>query len=488
MEDRVAVPYMELVPPKRTVDADLVIVGAGIAGLMAAIQAHDAGVRVALFEMHHSPYYSESAICGGGMALPGTDLQSRQGISDSSSLLHGDMLRVGRFSNNDDVVEAFCENVLEAHRELVQLGAVCAGLEYTGGHSVPRIHKHDPMQVIHALMDQVDRRQIRVFWNTRVLRLVLDPLTGRVLGVRTSSKKEQFFYSEAVLLATGGMCGSVELLRRYVPSRRLLATRVAFGGGSVDLPVGLGEGLTMAMAIGADTTHLYGVSTYTGIPHPHIDGYSDRSGRPWFPSYQEGAIAVDKNGYRFTNEPGTAPCEIGDELQHHPEQVLFKVCDADAWKRMASCGGPGDPRNIPEKHVWVCDSLERLAERAGIRSEQLVKTVERYNKQVQTGVDKDFGRDAKYTFPIESPPFIAHKNWVIALHSCGGLRINSRFQVLNVFGEVMPGLYAAGEVAGGLSGEVYLTGTHYAAAMTSGYLAGRIVGRGFAERQHAQGG
>jgi predicted oxidoreductase len=137
--------------------------------------------------------------------------------------------------------------------------------------------------------------------------------------------------------------------------------------------------------------------------------------------------------------------------------------------------GPDEERlmNNGQFFLWFGNTIEELANKAGIHPSSLKETVETYNTYADQGKDLEFGRPGKYLKEITKPPFVAQQNWLMTLHNSGGLRVNIQLQILDVNGDVIPGLYGAGEVIGGISGEIYLTTTHYPAAMTFGYLAGK---------------
>jgi len=465
-------------PLKWNQTADVLVVGAGIAGLMASIEAHDRGASVLLIDMAESPFCGESAVCGGGMAIPGSDIQVAAGIEDCPQSLYEDMIRIGRGSNRVELVRLFTENAVEAYSRLCELGGVCTQLGYIGGHRVHREHQHDPMQIQSALYDAVRSRGIPSMFDTRAQALVLHPNELRVTGLvalRGTSQDPVSLGANATILATGGMCGNPEMIARYVPRLGILALSAEAGERSSDRPIGLGDGYKMAMAIGADTTHMYSVSTYTGIPHPDMIGYSNRSRRPWVPSYQEGAIAVNREGRRFIEETRSAPCEIGDALTRQPGETMFKVFDNSFWGTITQ--GEAEAKLIGEGkgYIWEAGSIAELARHAGIDGEGLQNSISRYNRSVERGSDEEFGRPREYLKPIDSPPFVAHQNWLIALHNSGGLRANDKLQIIHVSGDPIAGLFGAGEVVGGTAGEVYLTATHYPVAMTFGYLAGRFA-------------
>jgi fumarate reductase flavoprotein subunit len=464
------------VPDNWDFACDILIIGAGVAGLMASIEAHDKGAKVLLVEMAESPFFAESAICAGGMAIPGSRIQSEQGIQDSPTLLFEDMMRVGKYSNRRELVRLFVSNVVEAYDRFLELGAQCKGLYHMGGHSVLRSHDHDALQVQETLYKQIKKRGIPSLFKTRAKSLIVDPKTWRVFGVEAEKENKEKIYlrGKVTVLATGGMCGNPEMIEKYVPRVNALACCAELGENGNVRPIGLGDGLTMAMAIGADTTHLYSITIYTGIPHRDYPDYSNYLGRPWFPSYTEGAIAVNKEGKRFIDEACKAPCEVGEEMLLQTDQMLFKICDSVAFNKMAE--NAGEQIQIvedPKSYLWVANTIEELAAKANIDERNLKNTIETYNRNVDLGLDTEFGRSKEFLTRIDTPLFVAYQNWLAPLHNSGGLRANERLQILNVYGEAIPGLFGAGEVIGGTSGEVYLSNTHYAAAMTFGYLAGK---------------
>ena len=485
------------VPQEWTHQTGMLIVGAGGAGLMAAIEAYDQGAKVLIVEMQESPYTSESALCGGIAGIPRNQLQLEEGIKDDSpDLLFQDIMKVGRYSNRQELLHLYTDNVTEAYQRWTEHGAKPISHRYVGGHSKKRVLGYVNRKFTDALYGQVKKRNIPILFNTRANSLIIDPKTGRVLGIeaRQGVKAPFFNYEEGkkisvkgkvTVLCTGGMCGSPEMLNRYVPrvGKISLAAWATPGdpgilsfplGTGPARPIGLGDGYIMGMEIGADTTHMYSMTTYTGIPHPENPKYSNWFSRPPFPGYPEGAIAVNKDGKRFIEDATAAPCDVGEAMLMQPEKTLFKICDGPMWKKFR----PNEPQqkliDSGQAYIWFADALEDLAAKAKIDPAGLRKTIEDYNGYVEQGSDPEFGRPKPFLVrKIETPPFVAHENWLAPLHNSGGLVANTQLQILDVRGRVIPGLYGAGEIIGGDSGEVYLTCTHWPCAMTYGYLVGK---------------
>jgi len=485
------------IPKKWTRETGMLIVGAGGAGLMAAIEAHDQGAKVLIVEMQESSYTSESAVCGGIAGIPRNQLQLAEGITDDSpDLLYQDIMKVGRHSNREALLHLYTDNVTEAYQRWTEHGAKPIGHLYVGGHSKKRVLQYVNRKFMGALYGQVKKRNIPVLFNTRAQHLIIDSKTGRVLGIEAwQDVKPPFFQYEdgkkiyikgkVTVLCTGGMCGNPDMLNRYVPRVGKIALAAWATAGEPGIlnfppgtgparPIGRGDGYIMGMEIGADTTHMYSITTYTGIPHPEDPKYSNWFSRPPFPSYPQGAFAVNKEGKRFIEDATAAPCDVGEAMLNQPEETLFKICDAPMWKKFKPDEAQQKLIDGGKAYIWFGETIEELAEKAKINPAGLRKTIEDYNRYVEQGSDPEFGRPKQFLVKkIETPPFVAHQNWLAPLHNSGGLVANTQLQILDVRGRVIPGLYGAGEIIGGDSGEVYLTTTHWPCAMTYGYLVGK---------------
>ncbi|MBI3950657.1 MAG: FAD-binding protein [Acidobacteria bacterium] len=483
-----AFPVTEL-PSRWDYEVDMLIIGAGGAGLMAAIEAHDQGAKVLIVEMQETPYFSESSNCGGCAGIPRNDLQIAEGIlDDSPDLLFEDMMRVGRYSNREANLRVYTDNVTEAYKRWTAHGAKPISHRYVGGHSRKRVLGYINRQVTDALYGQVKARRIPILFNTRAKCLVVDPQTWRVLGVEArkgvvppyfeyEAGQKIFVRGNVTVLCTGGMCGSPEMLDRYSPrvGKFALAGPWIIRGvpeGFPERAIGLGDGYIMGMEIGADHTHMYSITTYTGVPHPDKPGYRAPIAVS-IPGYTAGAIAVNKEGKRFIEEATSAPCDVGEGMLLQTGKTLFKVCDKTMYDKVTQSPEALSLLAQGKAYTWFGDTIEDVAGKAKVDPAGLRDTLQKWNSYVAQGNDADFGRPPEYMAKIETPPFIIQQNWLAPIHNSGGLVSNTRLQILDVNRKVIPGLYGAGEVVGGDSGEVYLTCTHWPCAMTLGYLVGK---------------
>jgi flavocytochrome c len=449
--------------------SDITVIGAGISGLIAAIEAYDNGAEVILIEKNKNPYSNASTLCGGNMAMPNSR-QKKENIVDSSDLLYKDMMKNGRYSNNDELLRLFVDNVENAYRKLTSFGVESTSLQYQGGHSVKRSLGHDSKLLMKILYEEVKSRGIIVLFNTVVLELVKNLKENKIIGISgLNYDKSVNVRSKCTILATGGITGSLELIDNYIPKLRDYVL--------IDLrnDSSIGEGHKMAMKIGANTSHMHVITTYaSGIP---VVG---RKGLTFFTNV---GIKINNNGERFVNEINTAPCEIGEIVLQQPERCYYQLVDNDNWLNDdfywgGSYGSGPSVLNriksiIKKPPIFIGDTLCELANKANINGSNLEKTVKKYNQYCETQNDIEFNRQKESLKKILSPPFTAIKLILIATHGCGGLKTNKNLKVLDIYDSEIKGLFACGEIIGGVSGEVYLTATHYPFAMTSGYLVGK---------------
>jgi fumarate reductase flavoprotein subunit len=267
------------------------------------------------------------------------------------------------------------------------------------------------------------------------------------------------------------MCGDPEMIDRYIPKLR--------GYSVVDMRLKniTGDGYKMAMAIGADTTHMHVVTSYPyGVPLKGRYGISFNT--------NEGII-VNIEGERFIEEIKSAPCKIGEAVLLQKKKCQYTIVDYAMWRKgnyrfWGKRGTGPEVMNSMISSRWDLpifegDTIKKLAKEAGINPTALHNTVEKYNRYTDKGLDPEFGRDKEYLIKIQEPPFYAIKQVLISTHGGGGLRTNTNLQILDVNGNIIHGLYGCGEVVGGTTGEIYLTSTHYPVAMTFGYWAGKFA-------------
>ena len=452
------------VPKKWDVEADFVIVGAGGAGLAAAAEAAARGAKVLLLEK--TPVSGGSSlICGGGLAFAGTDMQAAEGIKDSNELLYKDMMKVGENVNVPSVVQAYVDNQLETYEYLKKLGVpfmkkIGAG----GGSSVPRMHYVKPSDVIRLLGDAAKAKGAKILLDTPVKKLVIDEKTGRVRGVIGESKKKQVSYGarKAVILTSGGFSRNKPLLAKFVPPMANAASLTGLGN--------YGDGLKMAWACGADIQDMPYIKATYGFD---LDAKSIATDMSLI--MYHGAIIVNKEGKRFVNESISYKV-IGDVALMQTGAMGFQIYDTAIREKAAS-----DPlartQGLEERgRVHIAPTLAELAQKMGVPVAVFEQTVNEYNAGVDSGKDTQFGRATLVSsigkpLKIEKPPFYAFPSTAVLIATYGGVLINNKAQVVDIFGSVIPGLYAAGEVTGGVHGAGYLSASAFPKALIFGRLA-----------------
>src|SRR5262245_23613871 len=521
--------------PKWTRVADVVVVGSGAAGLPAAIRARDRGATVLIVEANsdiggHAMLSGGSVALGGG-----TSIQKKYGIEDSADQVYLENTRpdhpMMRYSDRK-VVRAFADINLEAFDFLITNGVQFQEgrpnrYPAEGVNSLRRqwvkvwsenlnetINGSGGSGLARALEKSARAKGVEILLQHKMTRILREaPMSGRVLGITAENLKDKTTVHirarKAVIACTGGSSSNVFVRTIYDPR---LTEEYNAGGEPYSLQSGDAEQLGMAIGAALGATGNARSEHYASIDKPRWigcrDGYMrcDPKG-PRFPQagasgisvqdYQN-AICVNTLGQRFYNE--TVERDLSTELgahavyeymaaasasavldgPHGKERIggpVWVIFDAAAAKRERWTLAPPFV-DIARGYFFSADTLGELARKLTQNPHQKVpmppgnleQTVARYNSFVDAGRDADFGKPTP-RYKIQTPPFYAA--WAMpVLHDCySGLRINEKCQVLDVFGNVIPGLYCAGESAGGFTyhglgrciGTGYIAGTHAAA-------------------------
>jgi flavocytochrome c len=450
------------VPKKWDGEAEIIVVGGGNTGIPAAITAHDKGAKVMVLETS-SGMASSLAMIAGGTPFTGTDLQKAEGIKDSPDQLYEEAVKVS--GGSPELWRALADRQEEVYEWLKSLGAKPEKVLLAPGHLVRRSVKfegHGPA-LCKVLRNALKKSGVDVRYKHRARKLIVD--NGRVVGITAESggKTLNFKAKKAIILATGGFCQNLEIVKEYGPHYAdLIATAP---------PTHQGDGLKMAMAIGAATDGL-GLAVCPSMPVGAETLQFVQSGLM-------GGITIDRWGNRFGNE---ATEELGTYTEKH------KIClDRDPTGLHITVADQAirdlnPPANPGRETIYQADTIEELEKQLDIPAGNLVATVKKYNSDIeQYGEDKEYGRrmqgmqwPEKPVMPLNHPPYYAMKNKICLTSMKGGLKINAKCQVIDQFDDVIPGLYAAGEIAGGLE---HIPHHYYTGRMTlQAFTQGRIVG------------
>ena len=444
----------------------VVVIGGGMAGLTALLAAAQAGANALLLE--RTDGLGGSTVMSGGMfTVAGSDEQASAGISDDPEALQSDLLEVGRYQNSKELVAAYCDLQLETYHWLKGLGVHFNAPVPGSGQSVERGHPIDTAAAIAILSREAARLGARQRLRTRARRLVI--ANDRVIGVDVRSEtRPEWIAAGAVVIASGGFGRSEELISRFAPAMK--ATLRAGG------PANTGDGLLMACKVGAGLADL-----------PHVKGTFGIF--PWrtpkapdirLLAIYKGAIAVNGLGHRFIDESRPYK-EVGDACLAQPEGLAYQIFDEKVLSKAdRSIIIYNFQRGIDGGQVRQADSIEALADELGIPGDVLAKTVRTYNERLVAEEDDDFGRKTLsggvgVPFPLEHPPYFGFPTGVALLGTYAGITIDDQARVLDVFGEPIPGLYAAGEVTGGFHGGGYVSGTSIGKAAVFGRIAGSLA-------------
>jgi fumarate reductase flavoprotein subunit len=443
---------------------DVVVAGAGLAGASAAAAAAERGASVLLVEKNPQPGGS-TVLSSGLNAYAGTDEQAAAGVADDVELLRRDLLETGGHRNEPTLVDAYCREQLTTYRWLREHGVVFGAPLAASGQSVPRSHPVDTAKMVEALLRAAASNGARIRYRWSVKRL--ETTGDRVSGLRVADRDgaEHHVEAGAVVLATGGFSRSPALIKRFAP--RMEKAIKAGGAGNT------GDGLLMACKLGAGLADLPYIKATFGVfpwPSPAEEGHG-------LLAVYKGAIAVNGNGERFTDE--SLPYkEIGDACLAQPEGIAFQIFDAP----VLDTANPDVPiydfaPRLRAGQFQQADTLPELGELLGIPGDTLRATVDDYNRRIAAGEPDPFGRrtlsgGVGERKPIVTPPFYGYPCTAVLLATYGGVTVDAEARVLDVFGEPIPGLYAAGEVTGGFHGAGYVTGTSLGKSAIFGRLAG----------------
>ncbi len=479
--------------PETQLDAEAIIIGAGISGLSAAVEMGRAGVDVLVVDMNSVP--GGHAVMAGGFAVVDTPLQEAAGHTDSPNLAVSDWLKW-----TEDGDPHWSRFYAENSREMLYDWVIDLGVQWDrvamGGfeNSVPRFHftPHGALDVVQALVRTViGLPTVNFLWNQSVERILVE--NGRVTGVEilnVRTGETRALQSEHIVLATGGFEGNLDkVLSNWVPDLpkpgRLLI------GASMHAR---GQGLDLAAEAGAKITNLNRQYIYTN----GIVNIRDPEGIMAVTAGNDDSMWVNTSGVRFTNEGGFDKNILKDMLAletatywaifDEPGRAGFTMRGAE-WVNTPTDGHPllDNPATTSKAMT-----LEELAGIAGIPDDTLVASVARYNAMIDAGEDSDFDRFPEMNDApprIEQAPFYAMQFYPMTRKSMGGVVIDADGRALDDSGNVVPGLYAIGEVTGsaGINGKHGMDGMFLGPAVITGRVAGRTIAAAHANRDETMG-
>lgn len=486
-----------------TVDADVVIVGAGGAGMTAAITAAGEGKSVVILESQ-SMVGGNSVRATGGMNAGKTVYQDENefgesagvektlktaaekyadnetitalaktvseqwaayqanptGYFDSVELMELDTMIGGKGINDPELVETLCENSADAIDWLDEHGITLHNVSSFGGASVKRIHRPVNAEgktvsvgsyMIPLLEENCEKAGVKMMLDTTATEILTDA-NGAAVGVKATgaSGETVTVNAKAVVLATGGFGANLDMVVKYKPELKGFMTTNA--------PGIQGQGIEMAQAIGAATVDMDQIQI-----HPTVEANTAALITEGLRG--DGAVLINAEGKRFIDEVGTRDVVSAAEIAQTGSYSWLVVDQAMVDASSVIQG------YIKKGYTVTGETYEELGKAMGVDEAAFAETMEKWNGYVEAKNDPDFGRTS-FANPLNTAPYYAVKVTAGVHHTMGGLKINANTEVLNEKGEVIPGLFAAGEVTGGVHGANRLGGNAVADFTVFGRIAG----------------
>ena len=458
--------------------SDVIVVGGGAAGMAATIRLEEAGKSVILVEKTSS-LGGTIRVSGGNQVVQGSKVQKEAGVTnDSVKSMVEDFLKNGDQLNDTELLGIYAKNVGAATDWLSDDVGVRynmeGGLHQLAEYAIDRELAYDEggIGAAETLNDKVHATDANVLLNTVAKHLIVE--NGKVTGVEAESQKGKKYTlkADAVILATGGYGNNNDLL----PAS-------AKNGLFYGLDSSNGEGLVMAVEdANAGTTHMEYIKEYpNGVETSKKHAKSTIAGN--ITAFSKAAILVNQKGERVVNEKASNH-DILNALKKQSGETLYLVMDEatfNEWKTKLAAAGLSEDmidayvaNNGKSKPVFTMGAtIKEAAEAAGIDGNVLTKTIEKFNTYVEDGEDKAFHRAKEYltsTF-AEGNIYIVEQKARYAT-TMGGLDVDGNLQVVDTNGKVIDGLYAAGEIIGGVMGDDSPSGANNGWALTSGkYVA-----------------
>ena len=449
--------------------ADIVIIGAGGAGMTAAIQARQAGATDVIILEKMPMVGGNTTRSTGGLNAAETTYQAEKGVEDSIALFVEDTMKGGKELNNLELVTVMAENSAAAVDWVNEIGGDLSVVGMFGGASVERIHRPTdtsavgPMLVA-ALSNKVDELGIPVLLNTKAESIHVDE-NGKINGVTAVCGDDEMFIScTAVVLATGGFGNNPEMIVKY--------NKDLEGFSTTNHPGATGDGIAMAEAVGAAFVDLEQIQTHPTV-HPETSLMYTEGVRG------NGAILINTLGRRFVNELETRDV-VSSAILAQPDAYSWMLFDETVRQSLKAIES-----YITAGIVFEADTVEGLAEQIGVDPATMAETLTAYAAMVDAKADPDFGRpDTAMLSRLDTPKFYAAKCAPAVHHTMGGVKISTTAEVINTEDAPIPGLFAAGEITGGVHGANRLGGN----AVTDIVVFGRIAGTSAAAYVAANGG
>ena len=436
--------------------ADIVVIGAGGAGMAAAVQAHDNGVKKVVI-LEKMPMAGGNTIrATGGINAAETPQQAKLGIKDSIEQMYKDTMKGGHNLNNPELVKVLCQNSNDAVQWLIKLGGNFQDVGFLGGATNKRAHRPTGgaavgPEVVKTLYNAVEARKIDLRTDSQVVDLIVK--NGAVAGVKVKGEdgKTYEINAKAVVNAAGGFGANNAMVSKIIPRLKGFAT--------TNHPGATGDGLMLSEKVKAAFVDMDQIQT-----HPTV---VETTGVMVTEAVRgNGAVLINKEGKRFFDELNTRDA-VSAAILKQTTGHAYMFFDDDVRKSLKAIEGyikmPG--------MVIQGKTLDEIAKNMGVPAANLKATMAQYAKDQAAGKDSCCGR-TKMERPLNKAPYYAILITPAVHHTMGGVKINTKAEVIDVNGKVIPGYFAAGEVTGGVHGGNRLGGNAQADIIVFGRIAG----------------
>jgi len=475
------------IPEEWDMTYDVVVVGGGFAGLSAAYQASTLGASTLLIDK--MPVLGGNSQINGGVWASYTskiadDLYVKLGLTPDTAEKHiEDTIKGGDYMGDVKLVKNFVygspimldlmlDNGLQVRESITRPGGHYGYRTYTTINGIGA-------DIVNVQKKMLEQTSATIMLNSKMTQIYRES-TGeqRVVGIKIETQDgiKNVKAEKGVILTTGGFAGNVEMRSKHVPAL------------TSDIPTtnhvgATGEGIIMAQEVGANTTQMSYIQLYP-FANPN-NGVLDSYAVIPFSGPSAGIVYVDQYGNRYVNE-GERRDVCSRAAQNSGGVPTFSIFGQEIVEKAGFISAEQLENGIFENRIFKADTLEELADiinsnkykdgTISMNRETLKSTIETHNGYVDAGKDPDFGKviDKGVMLKIEKGPYYAIPQWPSVHHTMGGLTITEKTEVQDIWGNVIPGLYAAGEITGGVHGTNRLGSNAIPDALVHGYIAAEV--------------
>lgn len=466
-------------PTKWDAETDVLVIGAGGGGLAASIEAAVAGSKSMVLEVMPTALMSNTSLCGGVVMGAGTSVQKAKGIEDSIENFKKYLQAVGGGFQDPTVTDVWADHAGETVEWLIENGVkfpmenlYISGNEADYANITPPVARghttdaHSGKPISEVLYNVAVAKGVEFKFNTRAKRLFLND-AGEVVGVSAESdgKEINVKAKKAIVMASAGFSRNTDFIKNFMPKMMT--------GGSFGSQHQQGDGIVMGQAIGAKLTDMWIPQAATiGVPTT-----PDMTPCMVITIWGNPTIMVGKDAKRHFREDLYYEY-MYDQIAAQDGGFVWAIWDqtvTDLGGALVAVPAFSDDLSVEIEKGWVkrANTIEELAGLLEVDPTVLAASVEKHNADAVAGVDTAFGKKVGLK-PIIAAPFYAAKTVPATCDTAGGLTVDGNAQVINVFGELIPRLYATGSTTGGWRGILY-PGSGTAVSFTVSF--GRIAGK-----------